>query len=177
MPTSNNLISKIKEGIAAYLASLALPALNGYHFVRGLRTGLQKLPTIIVACGGAEPVDQDTASPEKFAMVTIFVETRAEQDVAGTLATSEDAHDEAVAAVLDATRPLYRGETRAHHADALRAFVNSENTGSRPVTDFHLGHFLEPKWRTGYNAEPGRPTYLTAIAWEKMPVMDSDGDS
>ena len=174
-PVTKHLLTKTKEAIRAYLESLALPELNGYHFSRGLRTGLQKLPTVIVAVGGLKRDMESESSPLKCAMVAVFIETRAVQDNDRVLAGAEDAHDAAASVVYDALSPVFERDTpRAYHVAALRAFANSENTTSRPVTGFWLGQFLEPEVVTGY--DPERKTYLSKITLEKVPVMNNDGD-
>lgn len=168
-PVTAHLITKTKEVFRAFIESLALAPLNGYHYLRGLRTGLQKLPTFIAACAGYDPAFENESSPLKYAQVALFVETRAFDERNNPVST-EDEHDAAVAAVLDAIWP----EDGSDPGEALRAFANSENTTSRPVRDFHLGNFLEPKVQTDMDHE--RRTFLTRIFLARVPVMNNDGD-
>ncbi len=171
MPVSIHLIPKVAEAFRAYLASLNLATLSGYHYLRGMRTGTQKLPCVQVACPGFGPGSEAETSPLKTARVVVFVESRATFTVEHTSDASEDAHHEDVAAVLEALCP--QGAQR--NAEALRAFVNSENVTDRPVTAFWLGEIRDPAVQTGFDEERG--TWLSAITFSEVPCINDDCDT
>ena len=158
------LHTKIKLGLLKFVETRALGALTGYSYFRGIRAGLLTMPCVAFAVTKREPAFDELESPVWKCTAEICVRTRADFTTAHASSTAEDAHEAAVDAI----------ET-AMTFDAVRAFVNAENTTNRPVTAFHLSEFSRPSVESQYDA-PGT-AFLTVLTFDDLMVMASDGDA
>ena len=158
------LHTKIKLGLLKFVETRALGALTGYSYVRGIRAGLLTMPCVAFAVTKREPAFDELESPVWKCTAEICVRTRADFTTAHASSTAEDAHEAAVDAI----------ET-AMTFDAVRAFVNAENTTNRPVTAFHLSEFSRPSVESQYDAQG--TAFITVLTFDDLMVMATDGDA
>jgi len=161
---STPLHTKIKLGLLKFVETRALGALSGYSYVRGIRAGLLTMPCVAFAVTKREPAFDENESPVWKCTAEVCIRTRADFTTAHASSTAEDAHEAAVDAI----------EAAMTH-DAVRAFVNAENTTNRPITSFHLSEFSRPSVESHYDA-PGT-AFLTVLTFDDLMVMASDGDA
>ena len=158
------LHTKIKLGLLKFVETRALGALTGYSYVRGIRAGLLTMPCVAFAVTKREPAFDELESPVWKCTAEICVRTRADFTTAHASSTAEDAHEAAVDAI----------ET-AMTFDAVRAFLNAENTTNRPVTAFHLSEFSRPSVASQY--DPLATAFITVLTFDDLMVMATNGDA
>lgn len=169
-------LSKTKEAFRAFFEALAagevsddidpVAEFEGFHFYRGARSGLQKLPSVCVATIDFIPESTGFDSPLWKTTVVVFVDTPATSDADGTRQTSQTAHDAVVEALL-----------AAFDVDAFLAFVNSENEDNRPEilqAGFNISEVLPPKGIQQFDDKA--KCFCTTLHFPDVLVQNDDGD-
>lgn len=150
----------LAKALAAYLEAVKP---TGYNVHRGMRTGLQKLPSICVAVRKSSPTFDEMDSPVRSMEVDIIVDTLAIFTTAHDCSASEDAHFEAVESVEQSLL-----------SSPVREFVNSENIINRPVANFCLDIYKTPILESGYDHQ--NKLFKSVLTFRRMDCMASDGD-